>query len=170
MQPERLGDLLKWRQELLFQQEDITKKLSFFDNQMKSSAGSSLADLIKWRQELVPQQQEIEKRLSYLAELIEYEEPGSSQGELIRLPSRAKTKQPRVRGVFAAARRAVDQLSGPFDKDQLLEKLESDAEFVDRKITASNIRNALRLLKKNGVIKVESEATATKSAKYVRAA
>jgi len=84
---------------------------------------------------------------------------------------RLKTKRPRVRGVLAAARKAVDQLSGPFDKNELLAKLiEIDQNFAHKKVTGSNLRNALRLLTQNGVIKVESEATATSCAKYVKAA
>ena len=82
-----------------------------------------------------------------------------------------KPKPKRVRGVLAAARRAIEQFSGPFDKNQLLEKLvEIDEEFAHKKITGSNIRNALRSLTQDGVIKVESEATATSCAKYVKAA
>jgi len=79
--------------------------------------------------------------------------------------------KPRVRGVLAAARKAIDQLPSPFDKNQLLEKLvEIDGEFAHKKITGANIRNALRLLTQDGVIKVVSEATATTCAKYVKAA
>jgi hypothetical protein len=79
-----------------------------------------------------------------------------------------KAKQPRVRGVLAAARKAVDELPNPFDKNQLLEKVvEIDEEFAQKKITGANIRNALRLLTQAGIIKVESEATATTCAKYV---
>ncbi|HET6977695.1 MAG TPA: hypothetical protein VFI24_15295 [Pyrinomonadaceae bacterium] len=79
--------------------------------------------------------------------------------------------KPRVRGVFAAARKAIDQLQGQFDKNQLIEKLvEIDGEFAHKKITGANIRNALRLLTQSGVIKVASEATATSCAKYVKAA
>lgn len=82
-----------------------------------------------------------------------------------------KPKKPRVRGVLASARKAIDQLPSPFDKNQLLEKLvEIDEEFAQKKITGANIRNALRLLTKAKVIKVASEATATTCAKYVKAA
>ncbi len=82
-----------------------------------------------------------------------------------------ETKEPRVRGVLAAARKAIDRLPGPFDKKQLVEKLvEVDEEFAHKKITGANIRNALRLLMREGVIKVETEATATTCAKYIKAA
>lgn len=88
-----------------------------------------------------------------------------------QLKLQIKTKQPRVRGVLAAARKAIDQLTGPFDKNQLLAKLvEIDEEFAHKKITGANIRNALRLLTQDGVIKVESKATATTCAKYVKTA
>jgi hypothetical protein len=88
-----------------------------------------------------------------------------------QLKPQIKTKQQRVRGVLAAARKAIDQLSGPFDKNQLLAKLvEIDEELAHKKITGANIRNALRLLTQDGVIKVESKATATTCAKYVKAA
>ena len=116
------------------------------------------------------QQLEIEKRISYLDELINGHEGDSTTGEVIGMPSLVKIKQRRVRGVFAAARRVVDQFSGPFDKNQLLEKLKEDGEFAGRTISESNVRNALRLLKENGVIKIESEATATRRATYIKAA
>ena len=81
-----------------------------------------------------------------------------------------RPRQPRVRGVLAAAREAIEQMPGSFDKNQLLAKLKEREEFAHKEITGSNIRNALRLLTQDGVIKVESEATATSCAKYVRAA
>lgn len=88
-----------------------------------------------------------------------------------QLKPQITTRQPRVRGVLAAARKAIDQLSGPFDKNMLLAKLvEIDEGFAHKKITGANIRNALRLLTQDGVIKVESKATATTCAKYVKAA
>jgi hypothetical protein len=74
-----------------------------------------------------------------------------------------------VRGVLAAARKAIDQLESPFDKNELLAKLvELDEEFVHKKITGANIRNALRLLVQDKVIEVKSKATATTCAKYVK--
>ena len=129
-----------------------------------------LAVLLKWRNELLAQQQEIQERLAVLDDQIDAYESGSAKAELKVLPSRVEPKQIRVRGVLAAARRAIDQLSGPFDKDDLLAKLKADAEFVDKEISVSNIRNALRILKERGVIKVENEATATSCARYVKAA
>ena len=131
-----------------------------------------LGDLLKWRKELVSQRDEIETRISYLDELINDHECGSPRGELtvIQSRSRVERKPPRVRGVLAAAKRAIDQFSGPFDKNQLRAKLQEDAEFANKQITASNIQNAIRSLKETGVIRVESEATATKCAMYVKAA
>src|SRR5262249_49198925 len=128
-----------------------------------------LAFLRKWRDELVSQQLEIERRISYLDEEINDNEGDSSKGELIGLPTRDETRQRRVRGVLAAARRAIDQFSGPFDKNQLLAKLKEDEGFAGKEISASNLRNAIRLLKENGIIKVEKEATATKCATYIKA-
>jgi len=94
-------------------------------------------------------------------------------GELKAMPHpvrEMKTKAPRVRGVLAAARKAIEQLPGSFDKNQLLAKLvEMDPEFAHKRISAANIRSALRLLTQDGVIKIESEATATSCARYVKA-
>lgn len=126
--------------------------------------------LQKWRHDLVSQKQEIEKRIDYIDAEINYTEDDSSEGTVIELASRAESPKRRVRGVLAAARRAVDQFSGPFTRHQLQEKLEEDGEFAHKKITTSNIRNAIRLLKKTGIIKVEKEATATQTATYIKAA
>ena len=126
-----------------------------------------LAGLIKQRDHVLAQQRELETELIHLNALIKKYKSGSSKGELKLMTPKTRT---RVRGVLAAARKAVEQLSGPFDKNQLLAMIERDEEFADKKITGSNIRNALRLLAQDGVIRVESEATATSCAKYVRAA
>jgi len=86
-----------------------------------------------------------------------------------QLKLQIKPNQPRVRGVLGAARKAIDQLPDPFDKNQLLAKLvEIDEEFANKKITGANIRNALRLLVQDKVIEVESKATATTCAKYIK--
>lgn len=139
-----------------------------------------LASLLTERDRLLVQKRELQAKLcnvdgliTDVNDLIKKYKRGSSRGELKMMPpvSRLKTKQPRVRGVLAAARKAVEQLSGPFDKKELLAKLiEIDQNFAHKKVTGSNLRNALRLLTQNGVIKVESEATATSCAKYVKAA
>jgi hypothetical protein len=139
---------------------------------MTNMQKESLADLLKWRRELVSQRDEIEKRISLLDELINDHECGSSRAELtvIQPRSMVETKQRRVRGVLAAARRAIDQFSGPFTKNELRAKLKEDAEFAGKEITLSNIQNAIRSLKEIGLIRVESEATATRCATYVKAA
>ena len=116
------------------------------------------------------QRARLNEELEHLDALIQIYETGLRRGEPGTRP-RSERRQPRVRGVLAAARKAIDQFSGPFDKNQLLAKLiEIDEEFMHKRITASNIRNALRLLTQRGVIKVESEATATTRARYVKAA
>ena len=80
-----------------------------------------------------------------------------------------KPNQPRVRGVLAVARKAIDELPDPFDKNQLLTKLvEIDEEFAHKRITGANIRNALRKLVQDKVIEVNSKATATTCAQYVK--
>ncbi|HKV37258.1 MAG TPA: hypothetical protein VJP89_23145 [Pyrinomonadaceae bacterium] len=111
--------------------------------------------------------------LDALDALIKKDESGPPKGELKMMPlpeQRVEIKKARVRGVLAAAKRAIEQFSGPFDKNQLLAKLIEDEEFAHKEITGSNIRNALRLLTRDGIIKVESGATATSCAKYVKAA
>jgi uncharacterized damage-inducible protein DinB len=130
-------------------------------------------DLLATRKRVVAQQDALQKVLSHLDQAIKlYEDAFDPQqaSEIVLLPPPVKTKRPRVRGVLAAARKAIEEMSGPFDKNQLLEKLQREAGFSDKKITRNNIRNALRLLTQDGVIKVESEATAKSCAKYVRAA
>ena len=125
------------------------------------------------------QKQDLEEKLFHvnalifhLNALITKHESGSARGELKVMPPRPlKTKKTRVRGVLAAARKAIELLPDPFDKNQLIAKLiELDEEFARKKITNSNIRNTLRLLTQDGVIRVESEATATSCAKYIKAA
>ena len=124
---------------------------------------------------LMAQQRELEEELVHWNALItKHDNGGAVKGELKMMPPpkpRPKTTKTRVRGVLAAARKAVEEFSGPFDKNQLIAKLiELDGDFAHKKITGSNIRNTLRLLTLNGVIKVESAATARSCAKYVRAA
>jgi hypothetical protein len=133
-----------------------------------------LAALITQRDYLNTTISELEVELSHLNFLIAKYEGSPAKTELRQMPMPRLLLKPqpkRVRGVLAAARKAIEQISGPFDKNQLLAKLvEMDEEFAHKKITGSNIRNALRLLTQDGVIKVESEATATSCARYVKAA
>jgi len=133
-----------------------------------------LAELLDKQEELLSHRQELDEELVHVNALIVKYQSASSKGDLRMMPkpkSQTEIKQPRVRGVLAAAKKAVEQLSDPFDKNQLLAKLvEIDGEFAHKKITGPNIRNALRLLTQNGVIRVESAATATKCAKYKKVA
>jgi hypothetical protein len=130
-----------------------------------------LEDLVKG---LLRRRERVLAELSQLNSMIAIYQNEPAKAELKSMPQfklQTKTKQPRVRGVLAAARKAIEQLPpGPFDKNQLLEKLaEIDEEFAHKKVTGANIRNALRSLTQEGVIKVESEATATTCAKFVKA-
>lgn len=137
---------------------------------LQSGPHRELEDLLN---ALLSRREQVLAELNQLNALIATYQNESSKAELKSTPPlklRIKTKQSRVRGVFAAARKAIDQLPGPFDKNQLLAKLvEIDEEFVHKKITGANIRNALRLLMKKGVIEIESKATATTCAKYIKA-
>jgi len=141
---------------------------------MTSMPSDLLTALITQRNQLNTTISELEVELSHLNFLIAKYEGSPTKADLRQMPIPKLVLMPkpkRVRGVLAAARKAIEELSGPFDKNQLLAKMmEMDEEFAHKKITGSNIRNALRLLMQDGVIKVESEATARTRAKYVRAA
>jgi len=121
---------------------------------------------------LLARREKVLTELNDLDDMIAKYQNQSTKAESKSVPQLLKIKpKPRVRGVLAAARKAIDQLPSPFDKNQLLKKLvEIDGEFAQKTITGANIRNALRLLTQAGVIKVASEATATTCAKYVKAA
>jgi hypothetical protein len=73
------------------------------------------------------QQRELEEQLVHWNALItKHDSGGSLKGELKIMPPpkpRPKTTKTRVRGVLAAARKAVEEFSGPFDKNQLIAKL-----------------------------------------------
>lgn len=120
------------------------------------------------RRDLLAQRQDLDEELTHVDALIGKHQVISARGELkiMRL-----TRPRRVRGVLAAARKAIEQFSEPFDKNQLLAKvIEIDIELAHKKITGANIRNTLRLLTQDGVIKVQCEATAKTCAKYIKAA
>ena len=109
--------------------------------------------------------------LRQLNALIATYQSGAPKMESNPKPRLIPPKQPRVRGVLAAARKALEQLPDPFDKNQLLQKLvELDEEFTHKRISGANIRNALRILTQEGVIRITSEATATTCAKYKKVA
>lgn len=133
-------------------------------------ANKELDDLVE---ALLSRREKVQTELNQLNALIAFYQNEPSKAELKSVPQlklQTKTKQPRVRGVLAAARKAIEQLPSPFDKNQLLAKLvEIDEGFARKKVTGANIRSALRLLTQDGVIKIESEATATTCAKYVKA-
>lgn len=119
---------------------------------------------------LVARREELLIELRHLNTLISTYQSGALKEESKSKSRLIPPKRPRVRGVLAAAREAVKQLPDPFDKNQLLEKLvEIDEEFTRKTITGANIRNALRLLTQEGVIRVTNEATATTCAKYIKA-
>ncbi len=124
---------------------------------------SKLFDLLLARRE------ELLIELRQLNTLIANYQKGAEKVESKSKPRLIPPKPPRVRGVLAAARKAVEQLADPFDKNQLLDKLvEIDEEFTRKRITGANIRNALRLLTQEGVIQITNEATATTCAKYTK--
>jgi hypothetical protein len=76
-------------------------------------------------------------------------------------------RQRRVRGVLAAVREIVQDLSGPFDKNQVRAKLTEKDPDLAASVSPANLRNTLRLLAKNGDITVQTDATSTTCAKYV---
>ena len=131
-----------------------------------------LDSLLSRREEVLTSKRALEQELDELNALITRYQSGSSKEELrtrSQLRELNNPRQPRVRGVLAAARKAIEQLPSPFDKNQLLTKLREDEEFADKKITAANVRNALRMLTQQKIIKVKRNATATSCAMYIRA-
>jgi hypothetical protein len=77
------------------------------------------------------------------------------------------SKQQRVRGVLTAVREVVQELQGPFDKNDIMAKLKEKHPKLAAKVSSANLRNTLRLLGKKGDIKVEVDATSVTCAKYV---
>jgi len=119
-------------------------------------------------QGLLDRKGELEEELIHLNFLIEKHYQSSATAELKLVPRRFHLR--RVRGVLAATKEVVAELSEPFDKNDVMIKLRSrDLEFA-RKISAENLRNALRLLAQEGTIEIHTAATSTSCAKYVRAA
>ena len=129
-----------------------------------------LANLLARRKEVLTSKRALEQELDELNTLITRYQSGLSKEELTTTSQLTELiKTPRVRGVLAAARKAIDELHGPFDKNQLIEKLREDEDFADKEITAANIRSALRMLTQQKVIVVKSNATATSCAMYDKA-
>lgn len=130
-----------------------------------------LVNLLSRREEVLTSKRALEQELDELNTLITRYQSGLSKEEL-RTTSQLKEllKTPRVRGVLAAAKKAIQELPpGPFNKNQLLAKLREDEYFAAKEITAANIRSALRMLAAQKLIVVKSNATATTCATYVKA-
>src|SRR6185437_13669607 len=53
------------------------------------------------------------------------------------------TTQKRVRGVLAAVREIVQELQGPFDKNDVMAKLSERDPKLAAKVSTANLRNAL---------------------------
>lgn len=92
-----------------------------------------------------------------------------SKAKSPRQLKQVRPTKPRVRGVLAAARKAIDQLPDQFNKNQLLELVKRDQELAGKKISDATIRNALRKLTTKGVIRVAHSATPLTCAEYVKA-
>jgi len=91
--------------------------------------------------------------------------PGGSVSNISRS---SRVSQPRVRGVLAAVKQIVQDLPGPFDKNDIIARLrERDSELAVN-ISPANLRNTLRLLAKSGYIQVQIDATSTSCAKYTK--
>ena len=114
---------------------------------------------------------ELEAYLDELNALIKRHERSASESKVNspRQLRQVRPKQPRVRGVLAAARKAIERLPDPFNKNQLLELVEMDQELAGKPISDANIRNALRILTTKGVIRVANSATPITCAEYVKA-
>jgi len=72
----------------------------------------------------------------------------------------------RVRGVLAVVRQLIPQLPQPFDRRQILEKLQEVEPELAAKVTLANLRNTLRLLAREGSIELIEESTSLKPARY----
>lgn len=92
-----------------------------------------------------------------------------SKAKSPRQLKQVRPRQPRARGVLAAARKAIEQLPDPFNKNQLLELVKMDQDLAGKKISEATIRNALRILTTKGLIRVADSATPITCAKYVKA-
>ena len=77
------------------------------------------------------------------------------------------SRPPRVRGVLAAVKDILENLPGPFDKNDVMAKLKDKDPELAAKLSPANLRNTLRSLAKSGYIEVQIDATSTSCAKYV---
>lgn len=130
---------------------------------------SQQRELLLHEQEILIHKQEIETELLQVNTLLGNHKRGASPVKL-KIVEEKQTGPVRVRGVLAIARKAVEQLSQPFDKKDLLAKIEEFDEELAHKITDSNIRNSLRILTQSGFIRLESKAFGKSRARYVKAA
>lgn len=140
-------------------QTDLGLDLEFYSN------------LLDRRTVVLSRIRELEAYLDDLNTLIDRHERSASRSKAKspRQLKQVRPKQPRVRGVLAAARKAIEQLPGPFNKKQLLDVIKMDQELAGKKISDANIRNALRILTNKGVIRVANSATPITCAKYIKA-
>lgn len=76
-------------------------------------------------------------------------------------------RPPRVRGVLAAVKDILENLPGPFDKNDIMAKLKDKDPDLAARLSPANLRNTLRSLAKSGYIEVQIDATSTTCAKYV---
>lgn len=113
----------------------------------------------------------LDEELDELNRLITRYQSGSSKEELrtnSSLRDLSPPRQKRVRGVLAAARKAIEDLPDPFDRNQLGARLREDEEFAGKEISETSLRSALRQLTEEKIIAIERDATATSCATYVK--
>ena len=96
-----------------------------------------------------------------LRALPELEKPAPLQLRMIEDP-----RPRRVRGVLAMVRQLIPQLPQPFDRRQILKKLQEVEPELAAKVTLGNLRNTLRLLAREGSIELIEEATSVRPARY----
>ena len=134
--------------------------------------------LLAFKQELLEQVESVDallEGLDRMARRNDSQPVAISVGSLAAVSSitqhgqavRRVPKQQRVRGVLSAVREVVQGLREPFDKNDIMLKLKEKHPELAANVSAANLRNTLRLLSKNGDIKVEVDATSVTCAKYV---
>lgn len=96
-----------------------------------------------------------------LQTLPQLDEPSPSPLRMVENP-----RPRRVRGVLAIVRQLVPQLSQPFDRRQVLEKLQEVEPELAAKVTLANLRNTLRLLAREGSVVLVEEPTSLRPARY----
>ena len=91
----------------------------------------------------------------------ELERPAPSPLRMIEV-----TRPRRVRGVLAVVRQLIPQLPQPFDRRQVLEKLQEVEPELAAKVTLASLRNSLRLLVREGTIQLIEEPTSLRPGRY----